>query len=159
MMAVSDFSGLTSSAWALAKAEAKAATDSLDRCMGGLCLEDVEAHRARSRALPSHPVSDRLLGVFGHQGFELAFCPLVLEECLPRVAKQGCKLGPGIRGAHVHAADRLYAGPRRLGVDQVRWLTRLYTAPEFLFGRDQNAEVKWVHGNRDLNPFPSAGDD
>ena len=38
MVAVSDFSGLMSSACALAKAEASAATDSLDRGMGGLRL-------------------------------------------------------------------------------------------------------------------------
>ena len=36
MVAVSDFSGLTSSACALARAEASAATVSLDRGMGGL---------------------------------------------------------------------------------------------------------------------------
>src|SRR6516162_5560166 len=85
MVAVSDFSGLTSSAWALAKAEASAATDSLDRCMGGLHRQDVEAHRPRFGSLRPHPVPDRLLGVLGHQGFELAFGPFVVEKGFPGV--------------------------------------------------------------------------
>ena len=38
IVAVSDFSGLTSSACALARAAARAATDSLDRCMARLRL-------------------------------------------------------------------------------------------------------------------------
>src|SRR5262245_54196104 len=50
-VAVSDFSGLMSSAWALAKADASAATVSLDRGMAGLALEHIKAHRARFRAL------------------------------------------------------------------------------------------------------------
>src|SRR6516164_9671268 len=72
MVAVSDFSGLMSSAWALAKAEASAATDSLDRGMGGLPLQHIKAHRPRARALGPHPMADRLLGVVRYQGFELA---------------------------------------------------------------------------------------
>src|SRR2546428_528861 len=43
--------GLISSAWALANAEARAATDSLDWCMGGLRRKDVEAYGARFRPL------------------------------------------------------------------------------------------------------------
>src|SRR5215831_12133023 len=60
IVAVSDFSGLMSAAWALARAEASAATDSLDRGMDGLSLQHIEADGARSRALSSHPMSDRL---------------------------------------------------------------------------------------------------
>src|SRR6516165_3829120 len=56
MVAVSDFSGLMSSAWALAKAEASAATVSLDRGIGGLGLQHVKAHRPRFRALGFHAV-------------------------------------------------------------------------------------------------------
>src|SRR5262245_55605606 len=70
MVAVSDFSGLTSAAWALAKAAANAATDSLDRCMADLPLQDVEAHRTRLRTLGAHPVPNALLGVLRHQGLE-----------------------------------------------------------------------------------------
>src|SRR5262249_1238523 len=58
MVAVSDFSGLMSSAWALANAEASAATVSLDRGMGRLHLQHIKAHRARFRALGFHAVPD-----------------------------------------------------------------------------------------------------
>src|SRR6516162_10351700 len=77
MVAVSDFSGLMSSAWALAKAEASAATVSLDRGMGGLRLQHIKAYGTRFRALGFHAVPDGLLGILGHQGFELAFGPFV----------------------------------------------------------------------------------
>src|SRR5215471_12164419 len=80
MMAVSDFSGLISSACALAKAEASAATVSLDRGMAGLALQHIKAHRARFRALGFNAMPDRLPGILGHQGLELAFCPLVVEK-------------------------------------------------------------------------------
>src|SRR6266508_3494163 len=75
MVAVNDFSGLMSSAWALAKAEASAATDSLDRGMGDLRLQHIEGHRPRFRTLCFHAMPDGLLGVLGYQGLELAFRP------------------------------------------------------------------------------------
>src|SRR5262245_52674409 len=96
MVAVSDFSGLTSSAWALSKAEASAATVSLDRGMGGLRVKYIEAHRARFRALGAHPMPDDLLGILGHQGFELAFGPFVVEKCAPGVAEERGELRPRI---------------------------------------------------------------
>src|SRR6516165_9360474 len=96
MVAVSDFSGLMSSAWALAKAEASAATVSLDRGMGRLRLQHIKAHRSRFRALCFHAVPDGLLGILGHQGFELAFGPLVIEKGAPGVAEEGGELRPGI---------------------------------------------------------------
>src|SRR5215831_2829257 len=101
MVAVSDFSGLTSSACALAKAEASAATDSLDRCMDGLRRQDVKTHRPRFRPLGPHPVPDRLLGVLRHQGLELALRALMVEEGIPGVAEERCELRPGIRCAHI----------------------------------------------------------
>src|SRR5262249_26425933 len=119
MVAVSDFSGLTSSAWALAKADASAATDSLDRGMGGLALQHIKAHRPRFRALCSHAVPDGLLGILGHQGFELTFGLFVVEKGAPGVAEERRELGPGIRRTHIDDADGLDAGPRRLGQDEV----------------------------------------
>src|SRR5262245_55834263 len=104
MVAVSDFSGLTSSACALAKAEASAATDSLDRCMGGLHHQDVEAHRPRFRPLGPYPMPDRLLGVLRHQRLELALGALVVEKSLPGVAEERCELGPRVRRAHIDDA-------------------------------------------------------
>src|SRR5215468_12062807 len=96
MVAVSDFSGLMSSAWALAKADASAATVSLDRGMTGLHLQHIKTHRARFRALGFHAVPDGLPGILGHQGFELALGPFVVEKCLPGVAEQRSELRPGI---------------------------------------------------------------
>src|SRR5215831_4657535 len=87
MVAVSDFSGLISSVWALAKAEASAATVSLDRGMAGLALQHIKAHRPRFRALGFHAVPNRLPGILGHQGFELALGPFVVEKCAPGLAK------------------------------------------------------------------------
>src|SRR5262249_46356383 len=120
MVAVSDFSGLMSSAWALAKAEASAATDSLDRGMGRLLhLQHIKAHRPRFRALGFHAVPDGLLGILGHQGFELAFGPFVVEKGAPGAAEERGKLGPGIRRTHIDDADGLDAWTRRLGDDEV----------------------------------------
>src|SRR5215831_1562534 len=109
MVAVSDFSGLTSSAWALAKAEARAATVSLDRGMGGLRLQHIKAYGTRFRALCFHAVPNGLLGVFRHQGLELAFGPFVVEKGTPGVAEEGSELSPGIRRAHIDDADGLDA--------------------------------------------------
>src|SRR5262245_23282421 len=103
-----------SSAWALAKAEASAATDSLDRGMGRLRLQHIKAHRPRFRALGSHAVPDGLPGIFRHQGFELALRALVVEKGFPRVAEERGELRPGIRCAHIDDADGLNARPRRL---------------------------------------------
>src|SRR5215467_3481288 len=97
IVAVSDFSGLMSSAWALARAEASAATVSLDRGMGSLHLQHIKAHRPRFRALCFHAMPDDLPGIPRHQGFELAFRPLVVEKGAPGVAEKPGELGPGIR--------------------------------------------------------------
>src|SRR5262249_38140477 len=105
--------------WAFAKAEASAATDSLDRGMGGLRLQHIKAHRPRFGALGFHAVPNDLLGILWHQGFELALGPFVLEKGAPGAAEEGSELRPGIRRTHVDDADGLDAGPRRLGQDEV----------------------------------------
>src|SRR5499425_1219451 len=143
MVAVSDFSGLTSSACALAKAEASAATVSLDRGTNGLRLQHIKTHRARFRALGFHAVPDGLPGILRHQGFELAFRPLVVEKGIPGGAEERGELRPGIRRAHIDDADGLDARPRRLGQDEVGRFARLHAAPELLFRRHENAEIKW----------------
>src|SRR5262245_57069075 len=159
MVAVSDFSGLMSSAWALAKAEASAATDSLDRGMTSLDLKYIKADSSRARALGSHAMPDDLPGILRHQGFELAFRPLVVEKGAPGVAEEPGELGPRIRRAHIDDADGLDARAWRLGIDQVGQLTRHDAAPEFLFGRDQHAEIERVHGGGDFHPLAAAGND
>src|SRR2546427_4862215 len=116
MVAVSDFSGLMSSGWALAKAEASAATVSLDRGMGRLLrLQHIKAHRARFRALGFHAVTDGLLGILRHQGFELALGPFVVEKGTPGVAEERGELRPEVGRAHIDDADGVDAWTRRLG--------------------------------------------
>src|SRR6516164_11762520 len=142
MMALSDFSGLVSSAWAFANAEANAATVSLDRGMGCLHLQHIKAHRSRLRALGLYAVPNGLFGILRHQGFELAFRPFVVEEGAPGVAEEGSELRPGIRRAHIDDADGLDARPRWFGVDQVRSFSGLHAAPKFLFSRNQDAQIE-----------------
>src|SRR6516165_12218699 len=131
MVAVRDFSGLTSSAWALAKAEASAATVSPDRGMGR--LQQIKAYRPRFRALGFHAVSDGFPGILGHQGFELAFGPFVVEESTMGVAEERREIRPGIRRTHIDDADCLDARPRRLGIDEMGRFAGLHAAPELLF--------------------------
>src|SRR6516162_4270451 len=125
MVAVSDFSGLMSSACALAKAEASAATVSLDRGMGRLYLKHIKAHRPGFRALCLHAMPNGLLSIFGHQGFELALGPFVIEKGAPGVAEERGEFCPGIRRAHIDDADGLDARPWRLGQDEVGDFARL----------------------------------
>src|SRR5438132_492782 len=100
MVAESDFSGLVSSACALASAAAIAPIVSLERCMGRLPVAEVEAHRAGFRALGANAVTDGLLGVLRDEALELGLGLLMLEKGLPGVAVGGGELGPGVRGTH-----------------------------------------------------------
>ena len=59
-----------SAVWALARAPAMAPIDSLDRCMTGLLVQQIEADRAGFRALGADAVASHLLGVLGHQAFQ-----------------------------------------------------------------------------------------
>src|SRR6266567_3805802 len=68
IVATSDFSGFESSDCALASAAASAAIDSLDRCMGGLRLENIEADGPVLRAAGADAMADTLLGILGQQG-------------------------------------------------------------------------------------------
>src|SRR5258708_4049958 len=56
--------------------------------MGDLRLQQVKAHRTRFGTLASNAMSDRFLGIFRHQGFELALGPLVVEEGLAGFSEQ-----------------------------------------------------------------------
>src|SRR5258705_5104056 len=58
--------------------------------MGSLRIQHIEADRARFRALGPHPMPDRLLGILGHQNFELPLRPFVFEKgpgCCGRVPR------------------------------------------------------------------------
>src|SRR5580700_10187258 len=92
MVAVSDFSGLVSSACALASAAAMVPMDSLDRCMVGLLGDKVEAHRSGFRALRPDAMPGCFPGVLGHETFEFGLGPLMVEKSLPRGAEHAGKL-------------------------------------------------------------------
>src|SRR6476660_3358015 len=87
IVATSDFSGLVSSDWALARALAMAPIDSLERCMFRLHLKEVETDGACPRPLGPDAVPDRLLGILGHERFQFSLSVLVLEERRPSLPK------------------------------------------------------------------------
>src|SRR5436305_7528744 len=103
----------------------------LDLCMRHLRLQQLKADRAGFGALTADAMSDRLPGVLGHQGLELALRSLVIDERLAGFAEKPGELAPGIRAAHVDDTDSLDARSRRFRVDQVRCFAGLHTAPEF----------------------------
>src|SRR5262245_64610231 len=83
-----------------------------------------------------------LPGILRHQGFKLAFGPFVVEKGATGVAEESSEVRPGIQRTHIDDADSLDARPWRLGQDEVGDFARLYTAPEFLFRRHEDAEIK-----------------
>src|ERR1700693_3233602 len=96
MTAVSDFSGLVISAWALARAAAMAPMVSLERCMAHLHVQEVKADGAGFGPLGSHNVAGCLLGVFRHQCLQFELRALVLQECRSGPAKLPGEFRPGV---------------------------------------------------------------
>src|ERR1700674_5157873 len=80
MVAVSDFSGLVISDWALARAAAMAPIESLERCIARLHFQEIEADGAGFRALGPDAMAGRLLGVLRHQPFQFGLGILVLQK-------------------------------------------------------------------------------
>src|SRR5712692_7212544 len=101
MVATSDFSGFDSSDCALASAAASAAIDSLDRCMGSLRLEHIEAHGPVLRAAGPDAVAEALLGILGEEGLELRLGTFVLAIGIASPQEDAREFGPAVRGAHV----------------------------------------------------------
>src|ERR1700691_1883095 len=101
MVATSDFSGLASSVWALARAPAMAPIDSLDRCIAGLHFEEIEADGPGFKGLGPDAVTDGLLGVLRHQALEFGLRALVLQKCRTALSKQSCEFSPRVGRAHV----------------------------------------------------------
>src|SRR6266446_5434272 len=134
MVATSDFSGLASSTWALARAAAMAPIDSLERCMAGLQFEQVEADGARFRALSADAMSDCLFGILGHEALQFDLGVLMLQKCGSGLAKDCGEFRPGIGRTHIDDANGLDAGSRRLGKEQSRGLAALEATPELLLG-------------------------
>src|SRR5215212_9987643 len=96
MVAVSNFSGLASSIWALANAPAIAPMVSLERCMIGLRLLNIETDRAGFRAFGAYAVPDRLLCILRHQLLQLGLRRVVFGMGAAGLTKHGCEFGPGI---------------------------------------------------------------
>src|ERR1019366_6921776 len=160
MVAVSDFSGLASSACALANAPAMVPIDSLDRCMVCLLLaQDVEAHGSGFRAPGPDTVSGGLLGVLWHQALQLGLGALVIQKGRPGPAEHPGKLGPGVGRTHIDRANGRDERPRRLDPENARGLAALDAAPELLLGGEQEMLVERIRRYRDLDPFAAPGDD
>src|SRR6266478_2560014 len=134
MVATSDFSGLVSSACALASAAAMVPMDSLQRCMAALHAQDIKAHRTGIGSFGSNTVPNRLLGVVGHQGLELRLGILMLEVSLARAPKHASEFRPGIGCAHVDHPHRFDSWAGRLESKQTRGLAVFNAAPEFFLG-------------------------
>src|ERR1035437_5555414 len=100
MVAVSDFSGLVSSACALASAAAIAPMVSLDRCIARLHVEEIETDRPRFGPLGADAMAEGFLGVLRHQDFELGFGPFMVQEGRAGLTKTPRQFSPGIGCAH-----------------------------------------------------------
>src|SRR3954451_16754931 len=96
MVAVSDFSGLASSIWALARAPAIAPMVSLDRGMAGLRLLEIKTNGAGFRAFGPDSMANRFLGILRHQLLELGLRGLVFGVGAAGLTKHPGEFGPGI---------------------------------------------------------------
>src|SRR5271157_1522637 len=134
MVAIRAFSGLVSSACALARAAAIAPMDSLDRCMAVLLGEKIETNRARLRALRPNAMAGRLLGVRGNESLELGLGAFMVEKGGARGAEEPGELRPRVGLAHVDHPDRFDPRPRRLDAIRPRGLAGLHAAPEAPLG-------------------------
>src|SRR4029077_15220010 len=102
MVATSDFSGLVSSACALASAAARQAMDSLDRCcIAALQAEEVETDGAGFRPPGADAMAPRLLGILRHKALQFSLGLFVFEVGRPGPGKDAGEFRPDIRGAHV----------------------------------------------------------
>src|SRR5450759_4646329 len=137
MVAVSDFSGLVSSAWALASAAAIAPMASLDRCIARLHVDEIKTDRPRFGPLGADAVAEGFLGILRHQDFELGFGPFMLQEGHAGLAKHSRQFSPGIGCAHVDDAHRRNPRPWWFGPKQARGFPTLHTVPELLFRGQQ----------------------
>src|SRR3954447_1543570 len=144
MVAVSDFSGLASSIWALAKAAAIAPMVSLERGMTHLRFLEIKTNGAGLRAFGPHPMPHRFLGVLRHQLLEFGFGGVVFGMGAAGPTKHAGEFGPGVGCAHVHDPDRLDLWPRRLDTEQARGLAGLDAAPELPLGREQQMLIERI---------------
>src|SRR6202050_1503701 len=107
MVPIRDFSGLTSSICALARAAARLAMPSLDRCMMILRFEEVEADGAGFRALGPDAMTDRLMRILRTPPFAFGLGLFVLGMGRFGAGKNPGEFRPRIRGRHVDHPYRI----------------------------------------------------
>src|SRR5205809_864158 len=112
--------------------------------MADLAIENLEADRARLRALCPESVADGLLGVFGQEGLKLVLGMLVLKERCAGGAIDTRQLSPGIRRGHINDAHRLDSRSWSFDSKKAWGLAVLHTAPELLFRCEQEVLVERV---------------
>src|SRR5262249_14031189 len=158
MVPVRDFSGLTSWAWAFAKAAAIVPMVSLERCMAAaLYVKEIEADGTRLRTFGADAVTDRFLGILWHQRFQLRLRALVVEKGLPGIAEQTGKFRPRIRGAHIYNPNSLDPWLRRFDGKEARGFAVLDTPPELPLSSHNKVLIERIGMGGDLNPFAAAG--
>src|ERR1019366_10206062 len=134
MVAVSDFSGLAISIWALASAPAMAPIVSLQRCITGLYFMELKTDGAGFGAFGPHAMANGFPGVLRHQLLQLGLGRVMIEIGPPGPAKHPGEFRPGIGRTHIDDPDSLDPRPRRLDIEQMRCLAGLHAAPELLLG-------------------------
>src|SRR5262245_53872701 len=104
-------------------------------------------------------MSDRLLGVFGHERLQFDLGILVFEESRACTAEDTGKFRPSVRGAHVDDAHSRNPHAWRFRQEQARGLTRFNAAPELFLSREQEMLVERISRDDKLNPPAAPGDD
>src|ERR1019366_3858447 len=121
MVAVSDFSGLVSSAWALASAAAMVPIVSLEWCTAVLHgAQEIKTDRPRFGPFGADAVAKGFLGILRHQDLEFGFGPFMFQEGRAGLAKHPRQFGPGIGSAHINDAHRCDPGPWWFGPIEAR---------------------------------------
>src|SRR5580704_4548923 len=133
--------------------------DGLDLCTAALHAEEVEAHRARFRALGPDAMPSRLLGILWHQTLQFCFGLFMFEVRRTGPRENRSELRPGIGGAHVDDADGLDSWLWRLDPEQPRWLAALDAAPELALRRDDEMLVERIGVGHDLYPLAAPSND
>ena len=159
IMAVSDFSGLTSSACALANAAASAATDHWTGAWAASVSRTTKLTAPDLERLPRTPCPMHSLASSGIKDLSSLFARSWSRNAWRVLRNKPANSAHEFEELMSTSANGFDTSSRRLSIDQVGRFAGLDTTPEFFFSRNQNAEIEWVHGNRDLNPFAAAGND
>src|SRR5258708_4843484 len=157
--AVRDFSGLVSSAWALARAAAIAPIDSLDRCMVHLQIHQVKTDGAGFRAFGPQAMADGFLGIFRNQFLEIGLDAFMFLKGGTGPSKGSCEFCPAVGSGHIDDADRRQPWSWRFDPEQPRRFTALDAVPDLFLGGGQQMLIERLDMNGELALFAAAGDD